>query len=129
MAGRESHEREAALARGRSIQGQPLPTSCAPELEGLQPELLYTPVAENVRDYAIFLTDVNGIIKCWGEGARLMKWWTEAQAEGGHLRMLYPEGGSEHGTAESHLIEAARSGEYNGEGHRVRSDGSPSGRT
>ena len=38
--------------------------------------------------------------------------------------MLYPEGDSEDGTAESHLMEAAETGEYNGEGHRVRSDGS-----
>jgi PAS domain S-box-containing protein len=97
---------------------------CAPELEGLEADLLYSLVAENVRDYAIFLMDVHGIIRCWGESARLMKWWTRAQAEGAHLRMLYPDGGSEDGTAEAHLIMAAAHGEYNGEGHRVRSDGS-----
>ena len=44
-------------------------------------------LADNVRDYAIFLMDSNGIIRCWGESARLMKWWTK-QAEGSHLRML-----------------------------------------
>jgi PAS domain S-box-containing protein len=93
-------------------------------MPGLDASLLYTLVAENVRDYAIFLMDANGIIRCWGESARLMKWWTKHQAEGAHLRLLYPEGGGEDGTAEAHLIEAADSGEYNGEGHRVRSDGS-----
>lgn len=97
---------------------------CAPDLPGLKPELLFTLVAENVRDYAIFLLDINGIIRCWGEGARLMKWWTRRQAEGAHLRLLYPDGGSEDGTAESHLLAAAETGEYNGEGHRIRSDGS-----
>lgn len=33
-----------------------------PGLPGLSADLLYTLVAENVRDYAIFLLDVNGII-------------------------------------------------------------------
>jgi PAS domain S-box-containing protein len=67
---------------------------------------------------------VDGIIRCWGESARLMKWWTKQQAEGSHLRLLYPDNGAEDGTAEEHIAEAAETGEYNGEGHRVRSDGS-----
>ncbi len=119
--GRETHEREAALQRGGSLRG-PNEPMCAPELPGLRADLLYNLVAENVRDYAIFLMDANGIIRCWGESARLMKWWTKQQAEGAHLRLLYPDGGAEDGTAEEHLAMAADSGEYNGEGHRVRND-------
>jgi PAS domain S-box-containing protein len=122
--GRETHEREAAFRRGGSGIGLAAGPTCAPELPGLQADLLYSLVAENVREYAIFLMDASGIIKCWGEGARLMKWWTRHQAEGAHLRLLYPDGGSEDGTAESHLTLAAANGEYTGEGHRVRSDGS-----
>jgi PAS domain S-box-containing protein len=122
--GREAHERDAALQRGRTRTREPAYALCAPQLPELQPELLFTLVAENVRDYAIFLMDPEGIIACWGESARLMKWWTRQQAEGSHLRFLYPAGGAEDGTAESHLRIAAERGEYNGEGHRVRSDGS-----
>ena len=84
----------------------------------------FAALSENVRDYAIFLLDTDGVIIYWGEGARLMKWWTRDEAEGAHLRLLYPEGGSEDGTAEEHLREAAERGEYVGEGQRVRSDGS-----
>src|SRR3954465_8106282 len=122
--GRETHERNAALARGESRAGEPSYMLCAPDLSKLRAELLFTLVAENVREYAIFLMDTDGIIRCWGEGARLMKWWTRQQAEGAHLRLLYPDGGAEDGTAEAHLAHAAESGEYSGEGHRVRSDGS-----
>src|SRR4051812_23872086 len=122
--GRESQERKAALERGGSHMVQPARPLCAPEIQGLDADLLYTLVAENVRDYAIFLMDPKGIIRCWGESARLMKWWTKEQTEGAHLRLLYPDGGAEDGTAESHLTTAAATGEYNGEGHRVRADGS-----
>src|SRR5215207_6360274 len=80
----------------------------------------FAALAENVRDYAIFLLDVDGVIIYWGEGARLMKWWTRDEAQGAHLRLLYPEGGSEDGTAEEHLRQAAVQGEYVGEGRRVR---------
>src|SRR4051794_13441853 len=123
-ASRERHEREAALHRGSSAAGASESGLCAPDIPDLQVDLIYTLVAENVRDYAIFLMDADGIIRCWGEGARLMKWWTRQQAEGAHLRLLYPDAGAEDGTAEDHLLAAARTGEYTGEGHRVRSDGS-----
>jgi PAS domain S-box-containing protein len=119
----ESIEREAALARGEQIvdAGAKL---CAPDVPALRPELLFTLLSENVRDYAVFLMDTGGVIRCWGESARLMKWWTRQQAEGAHLRLLYPDGGAEDGTAEAHIREARETGEYTGEGHRVRSDGS-----
>jgi PAS domain S-box-containing protein len=87
-------------------------------------DLAFSALADNVRDYTIFLTDAAGVITYWGKGARLMTWWTEQQAEGAHLRLLYPDNGSEDGTAEEHLTTAAATGEYAGEGQRVRSDGS-----
>jgi PAS domain S-box-containing protein len=75
-----------------------------------------------VRDYAIFLMNRDGVITFWGEGAHLMKWWTREEAEGAHLRCLYPENGGEDGTAEEHLRQAEKEGEYIGEGCRVRRD-------
>ena len=126
---RESREREAAYARGRA--GAPESAYAA---GGRDPytgraaarvaHRAYAALAENVRDFAIFLMDPDGVITFWGEGARLIKWWTKAEAEGGHLRMLYPDGGGEDGSAEAHLREAAERGEYTGEGTRMRSDGS-----
>ena len=128
--GRETREREAAVRRGEERERA--------EREGARrqsphhllrhrsqaAQVAFTALAENVRDYAIFLMDPSGVITFWGEGARLIKWWSPAQAEGAHLRLLYPDGGSDDGTAESHLASAAEHGEYTGEGLRVRSDGS-----
>jgi PAS domain S-box-containing protein len=128
--GREAAEREAAFRRGE------LALQCHTDgaranrdphtglASAAVAQRAFAAFAENVRDFAIFLMDPDGIITFWGEGARLIKWWTREQAEGAHLRMLYPDGGSEDGTAEDHLLEAAQTGEYTGEGQRIRSDGS-----
>jgi len=125
----EARERAEALRRGAQrererVAGQPTRAAYS----GIAPASIaaraFAALADNVRDYAIFLMDPNGVITFWGEGARLIKWWTKDEAEGSHLRLLYPVGGAEDGTAEEHLRQAAERGEYTGEGQRVRSDGS-----
>ena len=124
--GRETREREAAFRRGELRARDPGATPSSytgPAAEHIAHQA-FTSLAENVRDFAVFLLDPDGVITFWGEGARLIKWWTKEQAEGAHLRMLYPDGGSEDGTAEAHIREAMDTGEYTGEGQRVRSDGS-----
>jgi PAS domain S-box-containing protein len=122
----ETAEREAALRRGRERRLRPgeadRATARRRELWAANPA--FAALAENVRDYAVFLLDRDGVITFWGEGAHLMKWWTREEAEGAHLRLLYPEGGAEDGTAEGHLREAEVEGESHGEGSRIRRDGS-----
>ena len=110
---RDAVERRASDSAGRRVSGERLGVAAR----------AFTALADNVRDYAIFLMDPDGVITFWGEGARLIKWWTKDEAEGAHLRLLYPAGGSDDGTAEEHLRHAAEHGEYTGEGQRVRSDG------
>jgi PAS domain S-box-containing protein len=123
MPGAETREREAAWLRGKTTE---VAVAQRDPYLGLAPAGIahraFAALAENVRDYAIFLLDPEGVITFWGEGARLMKWWTKAEAEGSHLRLLYPDGGSDDGTAEAHLEEAKARGEYTGEGHRIRND-------
>ena len=134
----EQRERDAAYRRGEArerarVTAQATSRAPAPGVDRsadagrARPAVAaraFAALAENVRDYAIFLMDPDGVITFWGEGARLIKWWTKDQAEGGHLRMLYPAGGSDDGTAEVHLRHAAEHGEYTGEGQRMRGDGS-----
>jgi PAS domain S-box-containing protein len=128
--GRETQERQAArrraeLRRQQRGEGEEPPRNPYAGLarSGIA-ERAFAALAENVRDYAVFLINADGIITFWGEGARLLKGWSRDHAEGAHLRLLYPDGGSEDGTAEAHLRESAERGEYTGEGHRVRGDGS-----
>jgi PAS domain S-box-containing protein len=79
-------------------------------------------LADSVRDYAILLLDPEGVITFWGGGARLLADWTPDEAEGAHLRLLYPDGGGDDGDADHHLAIAEREGQYAGEGHRHRRD-------
>ena len=126
----ESRARRAAWERGQRIQqareaGKPLaPSSLVRSRHQDIERRAFATLADNVRDYAIFLMDPDGIITYWGEGASLIKGWSRDEAEGGHLRMLYLDGGSEDGTAEDHLVKAAAEGECVSEGQRVRRDGS-----
>ena len=126
----EEQERESAWRRGEArdrarVAGEEperdVHTGRAPSAVAAR---AFAALAENVRDYAIFLMNPAGVITFWGEGARLIKWWSKEQAEGAHLRLLYPAGGSDDGTAKEHVQEATERGEYTGEGQRVRSDGS-----
>ena len=124
----EDEERVAAWRRGEahSVGAGGLPTASGSAEAGSRAAAVdraFAAFAENVRDYAIFLMDPSGTITFWGEGARRIKGWTKAEAEGAHLRLLYPPGGSEDGTAEAHLAHAAEHGEYTGEGPRIRSNG------
>lgn len=120
----ETAEREAAIRRGHARAKAKAAGETATDREEalLRVDPAFAALAENVRDYAVFLMDVNGVIVYWGESARLLKWWTKEEAEDAHLRLLYPEGGSEDGTTEEHLQQAADLGEYVGEGQRVRGD-------
>lgn len=128
--GRESREREEAWERGKvRARSRARASADAPDHNAVFEatsiaQRAFVALADNVRDYAIFLMDPGGTIIYWGEGARLIKWWTREQVEGAHFRVLYPDGGAEDGTAEGHLAEAARRGEMVSEGQRVRSDGS-----
>ena len=123
---RESKERDAARRRGEELaeargKDEVPPSYLAPPAIRAA-ERTFSALSDNVRDYAIFLLNADGIITYWGEGARLMKWWTSDQAVGSHLRLLYPDGGADDGTAEDHLSKAAQAGESVSEGQRVRSD-------
>lgn len=130
-AGRATEAGERNAARWRGVQARQRASADQPESRAASPEHeMWTRVAErafptladNVRDYAIFLMSPDGIIIYWGEGARRMKGWARDEIVGAHFRALFINGGSEHGTAEDHLAQATQSGELVTEGSRVRCD-------
>lgn len=79
---------------------------------------------DSVSDYAIFLLDVNGVIRTWNDGARRLKGYTDEDVIGQHFSMFYPHDVREQGWPEHELQEATRLGRFEDEGWRLRKDGS-----
>lgn len=91
-------------------------------LQGRDAEL--RALVQGVRDYAIFTLDPEGHIVTWPPGAQLMKGYTVDEAVGMPFAQLFTRDEQEAGLPQNEMAIAARTGEYKGEGKRVRKDGS-----
>jgi len=83
----------------------------------------YRLLVEAVTDYAIYMLDVNGIVTSWNPGARRFKGYEEAEILGQHFSRFYTEEDRQAGLPAKALATAAREGKFEGEGWRVRKDG------
>jgi PAS domain S-box-containing protein len=84
----------------------------------------YRILVEAVTDYAIYMLDLGGHVTSWNAGARRIKGYDEAEILGEHFSRFYTEGDRQAGTPQKVLTIAARDGRFEGEGLRVRKDGS-----
>ncbi|UCP11120.1 PAS domain S-box protein [Pseudomonas sp. MM213] len=76
-----------------------------------------------VIDYAIYMIDPDGIITSWNAGARRFKGYEEAEILGQHFSRFYTEEDRLKGMPQRALDTAIREGRFEGEGWRVRKDG------
>jgi len=76
-----------------------------------------------VVDYAIYMTDPSGIITSWNSGARRFKGYEEAEILGQHFSRFYTDQDRAAGLPQRALDTAVREGRFEGEGWRVRKDG------
>ncbi|RZL39933.1 MAG: PAS domain S-box protein [Rubrivivax sp.] len=82
-------------------------------------------LVSGVRDYAIFTVDVEGRISSWHVGAQLMKGYTAEEAIGMPFAQLFTPEDRERGRPQHEMDVAASTGEYKGEGTRLRKNGVP----
>ena len=81
-------------------------------------------LVEGVVDYAIYMLDPTGIITSWNAGGERIKGYRSDEVVGEHYsRFFTPEDRNRH-LPENALEVAARDGKYEGEGWRIRKDGS-----
>ena len=78
----------------------------------------------NVTDYAIFMLDPEGNVVSWNQGGEQIKGYREKEILGKHFSVLYPPEDREAGKPEEELKTAIAEGRFEGEGWRVRKDGS-----
>lgn len=81
-------------------------------------------LVEGVTDYAIFLLDRTGHITSWNSGAERIKQYTADEIIGKHFSTFYQAEDRERGLPQHVLKEAEEQGHWQGEGWRVRKDGS-----
>src|SRR3569833_4172540 len=78
---------------------------------------------EAVTDYGIFMLDPGGHIVSWNSGAQKLKGWTRDEIVGHHFSIFYPPEAVATGWPDEELRRARRLGRFEGEGWRVRKDG------
>ncbi len=81
-------------------------------------------LVDSVVDYAIFMLDADGYVTSWNAGAQRIKGYQADEIIGRHFSRFYTEEDRRNGVPQSVLASAARSGKFEGEGWRVRKDGS-----
>ena len=80
-------------------------------------------LVQAVTDYAIYMLDPQGIITNWNSGARRIKGYEPAEVIGTHFSRFYRAEDRNQGLPARALGIAAAEGRFEGEGWRVRKDG------
>jgi PAS domain S-box-containing protein len=81
-------------------------------------------LVESVKDYAIFLLDPNGHVVSWNAGAERIKGYTASEILGQHFSRFYSEEDRAAGLPGKALARATLEDRFEGQGWRVRKDGS-----
>jgi len=79
---------------------------------------------ECVKDYAIFMVDVKGIVLNWNTGAERLTGYRAEEIIGKHFSCFYAEKDRNEGKPEEELKNAAAEGRFTEECWRIRKDGS-----
>jgi PAS domain S-box-containing protein len=93
------------------------------EEELRESEARFRLLVESVRDYAIFMLDVNGNVRSWNAGAQALKGYSADEIIGRHFSVFCTPEDVEAGVPAAELREARQSGRAEREGWRVRKDG------
>ena len=80
-------------------------------------------LVEGVSDYAIYMLDPSGTISNWNTGAQRMKGYSAKEIIGQHFSRFYTQEDRASGLPKRVLEIALKDGRFEGEGWRVRKDG------
>lgn len=86
-------------------------------------EQRYRLLVDSVQDYSIFSLDANGFVTSWNSGAQRIKGYTAEEIVGKHFSTFYTPEDAKAGMPQRVLKTARETGHFEGEGWRVRKDG------
>jgi PAS domain S-box-containing protein len=81
-------------------------------------------LVQSIVDYAIYMLDPKGRVASWNPGAERIKGFQAEEIVGQHFSVFYTQEDRNAGVPEKVLETARREGKFEGEGWRVRKDGS-----
>jgi PAS domain S-box-containing protein len=90
----------------------------------IKTEQQYKTLVTNIRDYAIFMLDINGNVITWNVGAEKIKGYNEEEILGRNFNIFYSQEARESGWPQEELKIAEQNGRCEDEGWRIRKDGS-----
>ena len=87
-------------------------------------EQMFRMLLDGITDYAVYMLDVEGRVVSWNSGAARIKGYSAKEIIGKHVSCFYTATDQERNCPQDSLREAADAGRFEGEGWRVRKDGS-----
>jgi PAS domain S-box-containing protein len=84
----------------------------------------YRLLVESITDYAIYMLDTDGRVSSWNAGAQRFKGYIASEIIGAHFSRFYTEEDRAIGLPQAALTRAVSEGKFEGEGWRMRKDGS-----
>jgi PAS domain S-box-containing protein len=84
----------------------------------------YRLLVESITDYAIYMLDTEGHVTSWNAGAQRFKGYTSREIVGAHFSRFYTDEDRASGLPKAALARAVSEGKFEGEGWRLRKDGS-----
>ena len=91
--------------------------------QDLTDEQRFQYLISGIRDYAIYMLDIEGHVSSWNSGARRFKGYEAPEILGQHFSRFYTPEDREGGLPARALATALAEGKYEAEGWRVRQDG------
>jgi PAS domain S-box-containing protein len=89
----------------------------------LKDEDRYRLLIDSITDYAIYMLDKDGYVVSWNPGARRFKGYESPEIIGQHFSRFYTDADRKRGLPALALKAARENGRFEGEGWRVRKDG------
>ncbi len=89
----------------------------------MKPSINYEHFLKEIKDYAIFMLDIDGNVISWNQGAERIKGYTESEVLDKHFRIFFTEESKSSCLPEKLLNTAAASGRAEYSGWHMRKDG------
>lgn len=87
-------------------------------------EQQFSLLVQGVTDYALYMLDRSGVITTWNAGAQRIKGYEPAEVIGKHYSMFFERDDVTNNVPQRSLETVVREGRYEGQGRRLRKDGS-----